>query len=321
VPILDLGYRSWQGERTSQWGRWYVVAATGVSLVWRGVWLRRLLMLTFAPALFAGGGFFIAEQGLQRPTTQRAAAEFITEVMGAPELGGRLLQVPLQDPQGVRHDIWAHLLLWFFRYPQAVLMVVVVGVVAPRLISYDLRSRGYLLYFSRPLSPAEYVLGKSAVLWFLLAMITMVPALLVYLVGVGLSPELTVMAYTWDLPLRIIGATAVLAIPTTALALCYSSLTTESRYAGFAWFATWVLGWVTYAVLTSTGFEGPSDPSALLARWRLVSPYHTLGLLQSAAFGIETDSREFVMAVIISAIVSLLGYGITYRQITKALAE
>jgi hypothetical protein len=285
------------------------------------VWLRRLLLLTFVPALFAGAGFFFTEQGMQRPAARRAAASFVAQAMNAPELGERMLQSPMDDPESVRHDVWAHLLLWFFRYPQAVLMVVVLGVVAPRLISYDMRSRGYLLYFSRPLSPAEYVLGKAAVLWFLMAMVTMVPALLVYIVGVALSPELRVVAYTWDLPFRIIIATAVLAIPTSAMALCYSSMTIESRYAGFAWFATWVLGWVTYAVLTTTAFDQQANASELLARWRLVSPYHTLGLLQSAVFGVKHTWRELLPAVVAATVVAILGYGLTLRQVQRALTE
>jgi len=61
---------------------------------------------------------------------------------------------------------------------------------APPLISRDLANNALPLYLCRPLSRWEYVLGKMAVVGFLLSMITWVPGLLVFffqasLAGVG----------------------------------------------------------------------------------------------------------------------------------------
>ena len=61
---------------------------------------------------------------------------------------------------------------------------------------------------------------------------TMLPALLMYLLGLMLARSPNVFFETWDLPLRIIAASAVMAVPTSLLALAYSALTLESRYAG-----------------------------------------------------------------------------------------
>ncbi len=63
-----------------------------------------------------------------------------------------------------------------------------------------------------------------------------------YLLGLLLSPDWAAFTSTWDLPLRILGASIVLVVPTTALALAFSSMTQESRYASFGWIATWVFG-------------------------------------------------------------------------------
>ena len=124
-----------------------------------------------------------------------------------------------------RHHVWAWLLQTLFRYPQGVLMVLVVGLVAPPLIAQDVRSRAFLLYFSRPLTRGEYILGKAAVVWCYLLLITTLPALTLYVMAVLFSPDLSVVEHTWDLPLRILAASAVLMIPTTAVALFFSSLT------------------------------------------------------------------------------------------------
>lgn len=53
-------------------------------------------------------------------------------------------------------------------------------VAGPPLISADLINRGLPLYFARPLGRGEYVLGKLAVLVFLLSPVTWIPQLLNY---------------------------------------------------------------------------------------------------------------------------------------------
>ena len=95
-------------------------------------------------------------------------------------------------------------------------------------------------------------------------MISTVPALGLYLLGVLLSPNLNVVWETWDLPFRILAASAVLVVPTGSLALCLSSMTQETRYAGFAWFAVWILGWFTYVVMMLVeAFSTQQPPSAM----------------------------------------------------------
>jgi hypothetical protein len=201
-------------------------------------------------------------------------------------------------------------------------MVLLVGIIAPLLISYDLRSKAYLMYFSRPLSPMEYIVGKSAVIWFFLMMITTVPAFMLYIAGVLLSPDLSVVLQTWDIPLRIVAASVVLVVPTTALALCYSSFTAESRYAAFAWFATWVMGFVAYRILTfaqrggGAGRSGPQGRGPLAVqqwgvdpdRWRLLSPFHTLGKVEAWVFGLDATPASVTPALIM--LIAITGGGV-----------
>jgi hypothetical protein len=152
-----------------------------------------------------------------------------------------------------------------------------------------------------------------ATLWVFLSIISIVPALILYFLGVMLSPSLSVVAATWDLPLRVVVASMVLMVPTSALALCYSSMTQESRYAGFAWFITWILGWVTYMAATAGEAmrprQSPEEQLALLdSPWTNLSLYHTLGKVQSWVFGFSTFEDVLAPVVILSGmtLVSLL---------------
>lgn len=58
---------------------------------------------------------------------------------------------------------------------------------APPLISRDLANNALPVYLCRPLSRTEYVLGKMAVIVFLLSMITWVPGLLIFLFQASMS--------------------------------------------------------------------------------------------------------------------------------------
>jgi hypothetical protein len=238
----------------------------------------------------------------------------------ARNLGNReLADAFLSDPASVRHEVWSTILMTFFRYPQAIAMVLVVGLIAPRLISYDLRSRAYLLYFSRPLSILEYMLGKLSIVWFFLFLMTTLPALLLYCLGVLLSPDWTVVHSTWDLPFRVVAASLVLLIPTASLALAYSAMTTESRFATLAWIATWIMGAVAYLVLSiseSRNWELAAENSD---RWQFLSLYHVSGMVQQWIFGINNDTQIMYPYLIILCGVTIVSLATIYFRLTRTL--
>lgn len=335
MPVHDLGYRPWTGRRMSRLLRPWVVAKSGIALVWRRRWLRLLILLAWLPIAVPAMGIFVFEYSSSDPQMQRAFFTSLTRMtrwlaMSMPEFS---------DHESARHPIWSTFILIFFRVPQLFSMVLLVGIIAPILISYDLRSKAYLMYFSRPLSPMEYILGKSAVIWFFLMMITTVPALMLYVSGILLSPDLSVIAQTWDIPVRILIASFVLVVPTTALALCYSSFTAESRYATFTWFATWVMGYVAYTILTRASATRPAyrpgprwgpgprrrpptweELGIDWEKWRWVSPYHTLGKVEAWVFGLDSSEISVVPSIIILVVVTVGCIWIIRNRIVRRLS-
>lgn len=309
MPIHDVGYRPWDPPAGRLWLRWLVIATAGIRLVWKNHWLRRMLVFAWLPAVAMGFVIFAYEQSFERPEV-RAALPFILKVLDQ-EAGTRLAGLVEADASAARHRVWSFLLLVFFRQPQAVLMVLLVGLIAPPLISQDVRSRAFLLYFSRPLTPIEYVWGKAVVVWSYLAAVTTVPALALYVLGVLLSPSLNVLWFTWDIPLRILAASGVLLVPTTALALFFSSLTTESRYAGFAWFAVWGLGWTAYAALP--------EVLELDRQWELISLYHVLGHVQAWVFDLQRDLNAVTSAALLLVILTVFSTVVLLVRVTAPL--
>jgi ABC-2 type transport system permease protein len=293
VPIHDVGYRSWESGTSGPLWRWTVIAGAGMRLVWKNQWLRRMLFLAWLPAAALGLAIFGYEQSFERRELRNA----IPFVLDQLPLSDTALSAWYLDAAAARHHVWALLLLTYFRYPQAVLMVLLVGMIAPPLISQDFRSHAFLLYFARPITPLEYVWGKATVIWSYLAIVTTVPALVLYVAGVLLSPSMSVVLDTWDIPLRIVAASAILLIPTTSLALFFSSLTTESRYAGFSWFAMWGLGWAAYTYLNTL---------SLGRRWSMISLYHVLGHVQAWVFGLAPNRDDVSAAATLLVMLTIL---------------
>ncbi len=329
MPLHDVGYRGWSGSKSWPWTRWWVVALTGIRLAFRTSWLSRTLVFSWIPAIIIGAGFFAYEQSIVNAPLRAAIANLVIISSGNRELA----QSVMLAPETVRHEVWSTLVLAFFRYPQAILMLILVGIVAPKLISHDLRNRGYLLYFSRPMRIWEYMLGKSFVLWFFLALITTIPALGLYVVGVLLSPQLNVVGLTWDLLPRILVASCVLMLPTAAVALACSAATIESRYAAFSWFAGWVVGWVSYSIL-SFGERMDAQPVRMRgrrrggeliemvdyqSRWELLSPYHLLGRVQQWIFGMYPEDKQIWPYLLVLCTVTLVSLWFVHRKLRSRL--
>ena len=280
------------------------------------------------PIVFPAMGIFAFEYSSTEREMRRVTETLLEGPLGRPELA----YMVGEDPDAVRHEVWSMFILTFFRYPQLTAMVLLVGMIAPMMVSYDLRSKAYLLYFSRPLSTWEYVLGKSAVIWFYLFLIVTLPALALYVMGVMLSPDFSVIGQTWDILLRILAASVVLVVPTTALATCYAAYTSESRYAMFSWFATWTMGFVAYQILTYAPYRsnvprnrrGRPQWDELMEqidfdRWRLLSPYHMLGKVQSWIFDLDATEGSVVPAVVLLSAITVIGIWIVHRRILGKL--
>ena len=329
--VNNLGYRGWSGRLAPGWMRWSVISVVGVRRAWQSMWVRRMLFLAWLPAVWFGVGFFLWEQAALHPEWRQTLTPFLSGMPHTPEFDGIRESVRTGNLEGSRHTVWAWLLQTFFRYPQGVLMVMVVGMISPPLISQDIRSRAFLLYFSRPLTRSEYLLGKVGSLWAYLSMISTMPALALYALGVLLSPNLGVVSATWDLPFRIIAASVVLMLPTSVLALCFSSLTQESRYAGFAWFAVWILGWFTFVAASAAEALNTQQSVAYGQRdmrviervieessWTHLSLYHTLGRVQRWVFGFA-ELRDVWISMVILVAVTLVSLTILFRRISAPM--
>ena len=353
MPIHDVGYRGWDEPKTSTWSRWQVIAENGFWLAFKSNWIKRLLIFSWLPVVTCGVIFFITNQWLERggydkvvpPPPANASALDLTQYEArnvrlqtqrqafADRFQGRFRNIPggekiaeaivSKSGNDLRRVLWSGLLMTFFRYPQAFMLLFLVGIIAPGLIANDIRSRAFLIYFSKPIGITQYIFGKAMTLVVFISLITTIPAIALYFFAVLLSPDLSVLWDTYDIPFRILLATFVLVIPTVTLALALSSLTQETRFARFAWFAIWALGhgaWsaIVGAVAASKDFDSDidlmSDPE--VQSWSILSLYNNLGDVQIWLFGFS-DFEDAMIGTVGLSVVTIVSTVVLYRQIAK----
>jgi ABC-2 type transport system permease protein len=117
-----------------------------------------------------------------------------------------------------------------FMWLQGVFAVLMTIFVAPALVAPDLRNNGLALYFSRPLTRTDYVIGKGAVLVFLLSCITWLPGLVLFLLqsylagwswfrdNVRVGAAILVGSVVWMVALTLFGLAASAALKWKPLA-------------------------------------------------------------------------------------------------------
>ena len=106
---------------------------------------------------------------------------------------------------------------------QGMFSFILTVLVAPPLISRDLANNALPLYLCRPLSRAEYVLGKMAVVVFLLSLVTWIPGLLIFFFQASLAGFAWLWANLWMVWAIFLGC-MVWIVLLSLLALAVSSL-------------------------------------------------------------------------------------------------
>jgi ABC-2 type transport system permease protein len=99
-----------------------------------------------------------------------------------------------------------------FMIVQGVLAFLLTAFAGPGLISPDLANGALPLYFCRPFSRAEYVLGKSSVLAILLSEITWIPGVALFVIQAGFAGATWTWSNLWIAGSLILSSLILIAI-------------------------------------------------------------------------------------------------------------
>lgn len=214
MPIHDQGYRRYGGSRSPRGRAWAVIAKTGIRA--------RLGQKAFLGLLFVSWlPFFV------RAVQIYAAANLPQAAFLEP------------TPEMFRQFLEQQEIFVFF--------LTVYG--GAGLIAHDRRANALQIYLSKPMTRAEYVFGKLAILMTWLLLVTWVPAIVLLLVQVAFAGNFvffTANVYLFP-AVTLFAFLQVVTVSSAMLAL--SSLSTSSRYVGILYAALLFFSQALFGVL------------------------------------------------------------------------
>jgi ABC-2 type transport system permease protein len=216
MPIHDQGYRRYGGLKARTGTGWMVIARAGIRSQLAKRAFLGLLLLSFLP-------FF-------------ARAIQIYLAVNFPQTGDLLAVRPALFRQFLdQQQIWV-----FF-------VTVYVGA---GLIANDRRANALQIYLSKPLTRAEYIFGKLAILMSFLLLITWVPALLLLIVQIAFAGNFTFLKNNLYLFPAITLFAFIQVTMVAAAMMALSSLSKSSRYVAILYAAVIFFSQAIYGVLT-----------------------------------------------------------------------
>ncbi len=165
MAVYKRNYKSYDGALTPAWSRFWILPRHA----WKGLFRQRFLTIFYVLCLFYPLGCLLA-------IYLNANLGFLAQFIRVPD-GGIL-------------EIGPEFFLTYTRV-QGTFAFLMTAFVGPGLVSPDLVNNALPLYFCRPFTRVEYVLGKMAVIAVLLSTITWIPGVALFLVHSSL------MGWTW----------------------------------------------------------------------------------------------------------------------------
>jgi ABC-2 type transport system permease protein len=190
-----------------------------------------------------------------------------------------------------------------FLEQQELFVFLVTVYVGAGLIANDRRANALQIYLSKPLTRAEYVFGKLAILVIFLLLVTWVPAIVLLIVQIAFAGNFTFFAKNVFLFPAITVFSFIEVLTFSAAMLALSSLSKSSRYvailyAAVLFFTSSIYG-VLYAVTRSTALSWLSITANLSQIgdliFRIPQKYDTPWPVALAAIGAVIVASGFIL--------------------------
>src|ERR1700751_3538010 len=166
MAVYRRSYKPYSGTLTAEWSRFLVLFRYSRRNLFRSKFLTVFFVLCFFWPIASLAWIYVAN-----------SASFLAK------LGLRSELVSIDNK-----------FFLLFMSVQGVLAFLLTAFAGPGLISPDLANGALPLYFCRPFSRAEYVLGKSSVLGILLSEITWIPGVILFMIQESFAGA----TWTWD---------------------------------------------------------------------------------------------------------------------------
>lgn len=158
MAVHKRSYRGYGGALTPEWSRFWIITRYAFKNLFRS----RLLTAYFVCCFFYPLGC--------------AVVIYVNHNLSL------LTSLNIREVLAMDADFFMHFLAF-----QSAFAFILTAIVGPGLVSPDLANNALPLYLCRPFSRTEYVLGKMAILGWLLSLITWIPGLTLFFIEASLS--------------------------------------------------------------------------------------------------------------------------------------
>ena len=204
--VHDLGYKRYVGTRRPQSTRWRVIARNVMRHAWKGFWRFKLPLLVAAINTTVFGVLISNEQFMSVGRRVVASPEDVMLFASYADLG------------------------WYCRAAFFCTLLTAAGAVAS-----DTQSGAFSFYFARPVRTIDYVIGKLAGYWLLMAILLVGAPLILAGIRLGMYGDGEAALRHADLLAKVIGIGLLGSLAFAAVPLAISALVPNRRYALALW--------------------------------------------------------------------------------------
>lgn len=284
MTIREKGYHSWTGELNTTGILWMPMFRYGIRTVAKKKFSKGLYALMMVPFII----FMIALWAAANPELRafRGIARWL-------QWGD---------------DAFFHT---FFTNHNIVFLFIMMAVFAgAELISNDIRTNSFPLYFARPLERRDYIFGKYAIVLFYLLLFSVVPGVMLYIFKFIFTGKLVIQFHVL---LGLLLVPVISSVFIASITLMISSMTGNARH---------VKIFIFMAYMFSAGLAQTTVELFGNSHFYMLSMHHNIMQMASFIFGLKPAFRfPAWYSVVIVVGISLLAYRVIIKRIMKAEAQ
>lgn len=221
-----LGYRRW------------TIISTGLRHLLRTRLFRILIFVAWNAGLALAALGFLFSQSV----ASGGWLETLASYMGARQeafasaLGAMVLLYPDVCIGG-----WYTIIFWAHSYVGLALSLIALTAMVPRLITRDRATNALIVYLSRPLTSADYLIGKLGMIVGVIALMWTGPLLLGWGLSVAFAPNMDFIVHSIQPLGRALFFHGIALVSLAAIALGVSAVGRNSRITTVLWIALWLI--------------------------------------------------------------------------------
>jgi ABC-2 type transport system permease protein len=249
MPLHDTSYKHWEGVHLGLWRRRLAITQNGLTACLQNKLTRRLVVVCWLAGLLVAAILFLVGQLLVADSLVLQSVENLNPLL---QTFAQMLTSWLEQHPEISVRTTQNVLFYYFCINLMRLSIFALGAAIPLLITRDLASNAIIIYSSKAVSRGDYLLGKFATVFGLIALTWLGPVCSAWLVGNLLAPD---WRFFWHARAALghillygLSSMGVLSL----LALGVSAISTKEKSTVAFWFIWWILGGVLTPIALHT---------------------------------------------------------------------